>query len=219
MPRRRRATPPPAETSTDTAQSLGSGSRELGRAIKKWCFVPDDRVLWAPFAVPRALRAIKKQGIAVIWATTPCYSSGVIGQILSRISRLPLVLDLRDPWSRDPYLPSPTWLHAWLNSKLEATSIARASRVIVISEQMRKRFRDTYPRQPGEKFVTITNGHDAEEIAATEPADTGGRFGRGLFGLAVRSPPAGAPGLLRCLDGAGSARPGVRRLLRAVARG
>lgn len=150
--------------------------RELGRALKRWCFVPDDRVLWAPFAVPKALHAIKKNGISAIFATIPCYSSGVIGEVVSRRSGLPLLLDMRDPWTRDPYLPSPTHLHAWLNSRLERKAIARATRVVVISDEMRNRLCDAYPAMPAKKFVTITNGYDREKFSTVVPQDIGGRF-------------------------------------------
>ncbi len=173
--RRPAAQAPPSEVA-GVAADLGGQRRELGRHLRRWLFVPDDRVLWAPFAVAAALRAIRRHRVAAILATVPCYSSGVIGQILSRLTGVPLLLDLRDPWTRDPYLPSPTAFHAWLNARLEATSVARAARVILISEEMRKRFRRAYPKMPSRKFVTITNGYGADELASAEPVDAGGEF-------------------------------------------
>ena len=171
----RRSAPNPAPSAAMPGP-IGARSRELFRAIRRWLLVPDDRLLWAPFALVRALAIVRSPGIEAIFATTPCYSSGVIGLLLSRITGLPLVLDLRDPWTRDPYLPSPTPLHAWLNSKLEGAALGRASKVIVISNQMREVFRGAYPGLPADRFVTITNGFDADELAAAEPVETGGKF-------------------------------------------
>ena len=174
--RRNRAAAGPAAAQAAVGADVRSVHRDLARGIRRWLFVPDDRLLWAPFAVPRGIHAIKKYGASAILATVPCYSSGVIGQLLSRFTGLPLVLDLRDPWTQDPYLPSPTPLHAWLNKKLEASTVARAARVVVISEEMRKRFCSAYPGMPRQKLVTITNGYDAEELASAAPVDTGGKF-------------------------------------------
>lgn len=83
---------------------------------------------------------------------------------------------MRDPWTQDPYLPSPTRLHAWLNSRLERKAICRAKRIVVISDEMRKRLRAAYPAMSTDKFVTITNGYDQNEFSTVVPRDANGRF-------------------------------------------
>lgn len=163
-------------TSTSAGSTLKPGTREFGRLLKRWLFVPDDRIMWTPFAVVRALRLIKKMDIRAIYATVPCYSSGVIGYLVSLMSGRPLFLDLRDPWTQDPYLTSPTRIHAWLNARMEATAVNRASRVIVISEAMAKRFRSSYPQLAEEKLVVITNGSDTDAFAAVKPETIAGKF-------------------------------------------
>lgn len=156
----------PTGSPPSTSRALNSRIRELGRTLKRWLFVPDDRMLWAPFAVATALRAIHREGISAVYATTPSYSSGVIGQIVSRWSGIPMVLDLRDPWTQDPYLPSPTRLHRWLNRKLEGSTLHHASRIVVIAETMRQHLFQAYPDIPETKVVTITNGFDARVLDA-----------------------------------------------------
>ena len=164
----------PAIPAADATHSAGRPSepgqvssrvRELARAFRRWALVPDDRMLWAPFAIPRALKLLRTESVDAIYATVPCYSSGVIGQIVSRISGRPLVLDLRDPWTHDPYLPDATPLHSWLNAWLEATSVSRAARVVTISSQMTRHFRRAYPSLAEDRFLTLTNGYDAAEFA------------------------------------------------------
>lgn len=162
--------------------SLEAPTRELGRTLKRWFFVPDDRILWAPFALLKSLRIIAQMDIQAVFVTAPCYSSGVIGTILSRITGLPLVLDLRDPWTRDPYLPSPTRVHAWLNSKMEAAAMRTAARVIVISEAMRRGFEEAYMEELTGKLVVLTNGYDAESMARVKPLEPQGRFVVGYVG-------------------------------------
>lgn len=162
--------------------SLEAPTREMGRTLKRWFFVPDDRILWAPFALLKSLRIITRLNIQAVFVTAPAYSSGVIGTILSRMTGLPLVLDLRDPWTQDPYLPSPTKVHAWLNSKMEAAAIRRAARVIVISEAMRRGFEEAYPEKLTAKLVVLTNGYDAESIAGVKPVENQNRFVVGYVG-------------------------------------
>ena len=62
-----------------SAETMSGKSRNLGHGLRTWFFVPDDRLLWAPFAVVRALIEIRRHRVAAVLATVPCYSSGVIG--------------------------------------------------------------------------------------------------------------------------------------------
>ncbi|HSR67777.1 MAG TPA: glycosyltransferase [Acidobacteriota bacterium] len=156
-------------------QAVSSKAREWGRALRRWLFVPDDRMLWAPFAVWAALREIRHAEISAIYATAPSYSSGVIGLIVSRLSSLPLVLDLRDPWTLDPYLPSATWLHAAVDRKLESATMKQAARIVVISETMRQRLLAVHPGLE-DKVRVITNGYDAQELDRLKAQEPGGKF-------------------------------------------
>lgn len=156
--------------------TLNKWPRELGRWIRKWCFVPDDRILWAPFAIPRALNIIRHEEISVILATLPSYSSGVIGYLVSRVTGIPLIIDLRDPWTMDPYSPSPTIIHRKINNWLENRAIEHASKTIVISDSMRKHYCYIQKNFQEDKFVVITNGFDEEEMSDPEPLELNSGF-------------------------------------------
>ena len=158
------------------AANVGRRWRELARGLRRWLFVPDDRILWTPFAVVAGLRHARRHPVKVIYTTVPAYSCGVIGLLVSRLSGLPLVLDLRDPWTRDPYQPAPTRLHARLNALLEKAAIRRSSHLVVISEEMRRRFEAAYPQLDERRIRVITNGYDAATFEAVEPLDHGDRF-------------------------------------------
>jgi glycosyltransferase involved in cell wall biosynthesis len=164
------------EAPASAAVTLGRWPREIGRALRRWLFVPDDRVLWAPFAVTAAMRVARRTPLRVVFATVPPYAAGVIGHCIARLTGLPLVLDLRDPWTRDPYLPAATRLHSRLNALLESSALRHASRVVVISPQMRRVLLDAYPRLDPAKIRVITNGYDAEAFAGISPLERGDRF-------------------------------------------
>jgi glycosyltransferase involved in cell wall biosynthesis len=156
--------------------ALGARPRELGRTLRRWLFVPDDRMLWAPFAVLRGLRLARRGRLSSICATVPAYSSAVIGYWISRLTGLPLILDLRDPWTRDPYLPAATRFHAWVDARLEAKAVGHAARVVVISAAMRRGFVRAYPEIDPARFVVITNGFDAEVFEGLAPVRRGEGF-------------------------------------------
>lgn len=150
--------------------------RELGRAMRRWLFVPDDRMLWAPFAIVAAWRRARRSPFRVIYATVPAYSSAVIGLCIARLTGLPLVLDMRDPWTRDPYLPPASRFHALLNARLEAAAVRNAAQVIVISKRMRHELLAAHLLVDAAKVHVITNGYDAEAFAKIEPIERGDRF-------------------------------------------
>jgi glycosyltransferase involved in cell wall biosynthesis len=158
------------------SHDVGAGTREVGRSLKRWLFVPDDRMLWIPFVVPKAVRIIREEDIPLIHATAPPYSSAVIGRIISRVTKRPLVIDLRDPWTKDPYAPNPTGFHRYFNEYSERRALADASRVIVISPAMRRSLLQAYPDMEPRKVEIITNGFDAREFASIEPAKRSRRF-------------------------------------------
>lgn len=151
------------------SEALGTRSRDLALALRRWLFVPDDRMLWAPFAVPIALRLIRREPIDVIYATLPSYSSGVIGQVVSRLTGRPLVVDLRDPWTMDPYSPAPSPVHAHIDAWMESSTLRWARRVIATTPRMRSRLIEAYPNLSPERFVTITNGYDPGELDSVIP--------------------------------------------------
>ncbi len=150
--------------------------RELGRGLRRWLFVPDDRLLWAPFALRAALRHAHSRPVHAVYATLPAYSSGPLGQIVARRLGVPLVLDLRDPWTLDPYFPAPTALHAWLNRRFEASCLQAAARIVVISPEMRRRLLVAYPDLSPDRVRVITNGFDGETQARVAPVRRPDRF-------------------------------------------
>lgn len=163
------------------SRALNPQLREVGRVFRKWFFVPDDRIFWAPFAIFKTLATAREHSIDIIFATVPCYSTAVIGYLSSLLTRLPLVIDLRDPWTDDPYSQPPTFVHRYINNLLEKVVLNRASKIIVISNEMKTRFLKKYSF-PNEKITVITNGYDANDFLNIVPIDLNGKFVIGYVG-------------------------------------
>lgn len=173
--RRIRAKRQPAERPPATAgvsgseQAVSAQTRDFGRALRRWLFVPDDRILWLPFALRAGAQVCRSEPIRAIYGTVPSYSVATIGVAISKKTGLPLILDLRDPWTGDPYHQGPTALHRLLSRRMEAAALRHARKVIVICEDMKRFFLRKYPDLPESKIAVITNGYDAEEMRSATP--------------------------------------------------
>jgi Glycosyl transferase 4-like domain/Glycosyl transferases group 1 len=150
--------------------------RELGRSMRGWFFVPDDRILWMPFAIWRALQLNRREKLDVIFATLPVYSSGVTAFIISKLTGVPLVIDLRDAWTGDPYAQGPTWFHRKLNRALERAAMQHAAKIIVICDDMKRFVTERYPHFSDDQVVVITNGFDRGEFDSAELIETKNKF-------------------------------------------
>jgi glycosyltransferase involved in cell wall biosynthesis len=96
--------------------------------------------------------------------------------IISKLTGIPLVIDLRDAWTGDPYDQGPTLLHRKLSKALEGATLRHAAKIIVICDDMKRFLLQRYPEFSPEKIVVITNGFDRQEFDSAEAVETEGRF-------------------------------------------
>ncbi len=132
-------------------------------ALAAWCFIPDSKLLWLPFAILKALSLIRQQKIDCVLTTSPPHSVHLAGIFLKKISGRPLAADFRDGWSGGNFQNEPTPIHRWLNGVLEKYVLKSADAVIAVSERLTESLRKKNG-QAAEKFYTITNGFDAEDF-------------------------------------------------------
>jgi glycosyltransferase involved in cell wall biosynthesis len=87
------------------------------------------------------------------------------GRRLSLATGLPLVIDLRDPWSirrriHEEYA-SPVYFQ--LADRYEAAAVRHASLVVANTEASRDAMRAKYPREAA-RIITVMNGYDEDEV-------------------------------------------------------
>lgn len=125
----------------------------------KTFFVPDFEVGWIPLTLIKSIEIIRGEGIDVIYATSPPPSALIIGAILKRITRKPLVVDFRDPWTRNHNLAYVTW---W-NKKLESFVVNSSDYIITNTPKMMKEFIGEYPYLE-DRIILLTNGFDEKDL-------------------------------------------------------
>jgi hypothetical protein len=135
------------------------------------------------FGIPHALRAARAAlaahpGCEAIMVNADPYAAMLVGARLARETGLPLIQDLRDPWSvcelRRPLRPKP--MRA-LVDRLERRAVEAAAAVILNTQTACDDYRRHYPDLPSERFHAIRNHTDAG-LLALDPPPPGPAFDR-----------------------------------------
>ena len=129
----------------------------------KWFYIPDVNVGWLPTAIHKGTKIIKKENIDVIFATAPVWTSLLIGFILKKKTKKPLVIDFRDPWTSSPFIRYPTKLHGKIERKMEEKILQYADHITVAGSRIKSILtkRHLHIRS---KITVITNGFDPDDF-------------------------------------------------------
>jgi len=115
-----------------------SSPRTPARAIINYLFYPDIAIFWLPAAIIQGIRIIRKNKISVIFSTSPPFSSHLVSIILSKLCRIPLVVDIRDLWIDNPFVQLPSKLHLRIGRKLEQRVVSRAAVITTVTSSLKK---------------------------------------------------------------------------------
>lgn len=142
-----------------------------------WRAVQKDRA-WGAAAVKRGEGIVTRGLHRAVISSGPPYETHTAGRWLAERTGLPLVLDLRDPWSLQQRLgrwaASPLWYR--LAERHEAAAVARAALVVCNTEPAAEAMQRRYPRA---RVLAVMNGMDEGALPASTVA---GRFVVGYAG-------------------------------------
>ncbi len=134
--------------------------------IRANLFVPDGRIGWIPFAVREGLKIIKKEKIDFIFTSSPPHSLQLIGLMLKKMTHLPWIADLRDPWTDIRYYRS-IKRNACIDKidrSLETKVLNEADHVLTVSHSLASDFQNSRMIQNKKKVSIFPNGYDEEEF-------------------------------------------------------
>ena len=129
---------------------------------------PNPTIGWWGPAVKVGERAIRESGYDVIVSTQPPITSHVVGRTLAHRTGRPWVADYRDIWVDGLYDAPPTPVHRWASRRLEQSLLRDAAAIVAVTDPMRERLSASGSVPPAH---TITNGFDADQIAAAVPSE------------------------------------------------
>lgn len=126
----------------------------------KFIEIPDRWYLWILPAFLKGKKHLKNNSTSFIYASFPTYSSAIVGALLSKFTKVPLILDLRDPF-RFRYDPDNVPAH-WLYKLLERFVIKQTKILITTTNECTALYKALYPRLNKAKVFTIPNGFSAD---------------------------------------------------------
>jgi glycosyltransferase involved in cell wall biosynthesis len=139
------------------ARSVGQLTGTLSTAYDKWS-------KYLPSSFFGSLYLLKKEKCSAIYVNAGPFSAIELGNALARVTGLPLILDLRDPWSIEPnYKAARTEGAQRLVERRERICFSRAAKIILNTEQTLKAYLEVFDGVlPADKFSVIRNHFDAE---------------------------------------------------------
>jgi len=170
-----------------TAGSLiRSRARDDAKSGRDWTFLtPFDRwIADTPAGIREGLRLIRQHDLRAIHVSADPWSGLLAGHWLHRLTGLPLVVDLRDPWSTHPGKIQlyPEISRRWLRT-YEERLFRAAARVVLNTEASREAYVESYRgRIPEQHFVCIRNAFERELFLDGEPPKKASGFTLLYFG-------------------------------------
>lgn len=151
------------------SRSIRSKIFSLLRNIKDFIitsiFIPDDFVGWKSIALREAAKILQNHQVDLIYSSSPPHSIHLAALAIHKKFNIPWVADFRDPWTQDlAHIPPPTFLHGKLAKIYERKVVEYADRVIGVSPKMTEYMQGKYFKYSRNKFVTITNGFDPDDV-------------------------------------------------------
>lgn len=125
-------------------------------------FIPDKRMFWIPFAYSKIKKILRKEKIDIIFTVSPSYSTALIGLLLKKEFKLPLISYFLDPWVDNPYSADANF-KKFINSKLENLVIRYVNRAIFCTRSFNNYMSSKYPIYK-EKFMYIPIGFDPKDF-------------------------------------------------------
>ncbi len=153
--------------------------RELTRFVSAYVVVARDEA-WARHAAAAARRIVRPGVHRAVVSSGPPHMAHEAARHVAAAAGLPLIVDMRDPWSLLPMLhethASPWWYRE--ARRHERHIIADAAVVVANTDHAREGLAAAYP-EARSRMITVLNGTDAYPVP---PSRRGGRFTIGFAG-------------------------------------
>ena len=124
---------------------------------------PDKNYSWAKLASQRGSDLAREHHALVVFSSGPPHSTHLGALAISKRCKIPLVVDLRDPWGRKPWKNKDNPLRDYVLPWFEQRVVGGASQVILNTESSLQDFQKHYANQHS-KFSCIPNGLDSQLV-------------------------------------------------------
>ncbi len=148
----------------------------LKRTLVSLLHTPDEYLGWLPFATFASVRAAWTHRVDWVVSTAPPFTAHLVAGVAKAVCGIPWVADFRDPWASSEQKATPSPLAEALDRWMESLVMRHADRVVCVTPAMTEVYRRRYPGLPSAKWVTITNGFDAEDFRGLDEVPRASKF-------------------------------------------
>jgi len=142
---------------------------------KRWLsamfYLPDSRKKWIVGALPVIKGLLKSQPYDLILISIPPYSLSFLEERLCKEFEIPVILDMRDPWTLNPYKIYPTLLHRVFDRRLEKKIVKRIRYGISAYQSPLEYYREKIENFDINRWTVIPNGYDEDDFASLSAAN------------------------------------------------
>lgn len=151
------SSPSKEPSTTGILSRIKSSLRPIVRLIRE---TPDKHYAWAKKAAIQGAKLALEHHAQVVFSSGPPHSTHLAALAVSKQTKIPLIVDFRDPWGRKPWRNHDNPLRDYVLPWYESKVLRHASQVILNTDTCLEDFRKHYPNQL-KKFSCIPNGLDS----------------------------------------------------------
>lgn len=168
---------------------------------------------WVPDAIRTGKKMIEGGNYEAIIATAPPYSSLRVARALNKKYKIPIIADLRDPFSTNELMTWPTRWHEKFYALYERKLLAAFDQLITTNESHSVDLSESLG-QSKKRITMITNGYDPEDFAIEAMNPPNDRFVIGYVGSIYGS--VSPRPFFESLNLALKWKPGIRELIDVI---
>ncbi len=136
----------------------------LLRWLSSLLYLPDSRKKWSVNTIDAVSEKLSDKKYDIVLFSIPPYSLALSAAQLAGHISAPLVLDMRDPWSDNPYKIHPTPLHRLIDRHLEKRTLRKLPFIVSAYSGPVAPFADS----ASHKIAVIPNGYDEADFDGLE---------------------------------------------------
>lgn len=146
-----------------------SFSKLILNFVEKEFIIPDIWIGWLPFSIITGRNIIKSEKIDVILCSGPSFTSFLVGFVLSKIYKLPLILDYRDGWFFDANRKTShsNFYKNFIDYHIERHILNHANAAIFVSKQLYDIYLTRFPGIKSKSYI-ISNGFDPDDLVVAK---------------------------------------------------
>ena len=155
--------------------NLSFSSSGMASSVKKVSFLKELFNIflffhWLPLSFVKSCQIIRKNNIKIIYTSAPPFFSLVLGYLLKKIFKIPLITEYRDPWSDNPYFLGNISKFTKKNYyKIDKKVLKTSDAIIAISEGLKDYLIESFPSiVQKENIFVLPNGLDMDSTLATD---------------------------------------------------